>query len=712
MLTLYISRDQPVQTFIIITRIQLLQEILLDIQEIFTALLPTSSCSISLISSLLQRIHKMRVLLLLLLLASGVLAQDSKVCFYTDQDYSGTELCAIEGERVDVYQSHQTLNDEFSSVKVPVGLQVLTFFDDGFHGYSKTFQANTPNLEAFEDKISSFIVQPAQACFYTGKEYTETEYCVSVSDMIDFSKQGSMLNDNFESVKIAPGLLVKTFTDEGFQGRFTWITADTADLGDFNDVITSLIVEYNNEVCFYTDVNYQGQSFCARPGEDHDIWQTDLNDKFSSVRVPHDIFVKAYTDDGFHGWSRMFTEDDSNLNDFNNQITSFVVGFSGVACFYTETLWKGSQFCAPYGDKIDVATNFLSFNDKFQSIIIPDDLQVKAYRHARYEGTVESYDTPTRSFGTFSNMISSFEVTAATTVLYDNFADSDVMALEKSNPFNLTVCSFVNDQGSWKLLYNDSCRSVIKHYACNNIYTPNLWRISSGSGNATDGMSVCQSEFGSDFAYNSPSNAHSNSLLSALTPSDGVWINLFYDAFSNDYSHRVKRSTECGGPNQRACTYDDSLFQSWICSLPVITLFACQEPYCQDGLTRVKVFTDRDFFVCKCPTNHRVRRGLHDAVLGACAQANVVQKPLTGEEIVGRLLTRNSASRNSLQMAWMQSFIGNNLLQERGGWVFANPNNPNDLQVVLAPSSASRPFRSNEQTNPAINLEGAATANA
>lgn len=62
-----------------------------------------------------------------------------------------------------------------------------------------------------------------------------------VGEIVDLPME-LMLNNNFESVKIPSGLLVKVFTDDGFQGRFTWITTDTADLGDFNDVITSIIV--------------------------------------------------------------------------------------------------------------------------------------------------------------------------------------------------------------------------------------------------------------------------------------------------------------------------------------------------------------------------------------------------------------------------------------------------------------------------------------
>jgi hypothetical protein len=85
---------------------------------------------------------------------------------------------------------------------------------------------------------------------------------------------------------------------------------------------------------------------------------------------------------------------------------------------------------------------------------------------------------------------------------------------------------------------------------------------------------------------------------------------------------------------------------------------------------------------------------------------------LTGEEIVERLFIRNSETIRQLQAAWADSFIGNDLFQEMGGWIYANPANPMELRIVRAPRTASRPFRSNEQNNPAIDLNGAATANA
>lgn len=91
--------------------------------------------------------------------------------------------------------------------------------------------------------------------------------------------------------------------------------------------------------------------------------------------------------------------------------------------------------------------------------------------------------------------------------------------------------------------------------------------------------------------------------------------------------------------------------------------------------------------------------------------ASIMQNAPTGAEIVPILLSSRD-TRDMLQAAWRGSFLGRDLFQERGGWIYANPNNPRQLQVVPAPTSVSRPFRTNGVANPSINLESAATANA
>ena len=58
-----------------------------------------------------------------------------------------------------------------------------------------------------------------------------------------------------------------------------------------------------------------------------------------------------------------------------------------------------------------------------------------------------------------------------------------------------------------------------------------------------------------------------------------------------------------------------------------------------------------------------------------------------------------------LEQAYSESF----LFQERGGWVFANPDIPEKVFVNLAPTTASNPFFATDMENPSIDLNGIST---
>ncbi len=91
------------------------------------------------------------------------------------------------------------------------------------------------------------------------------------------------------------------------------------------------------------------------------------------------------------------------------------------------------------------------------------------------------------------------------------------------------------------------------------------------------------------------------------------------------------------------------------------------------------------------------------------------QNAPTGKEIV-RILLQNRITRQRLEKAWLGSHYEKDIYRERGGFIFANPNSPRQLQVVLAPKNVAETFklngRENSQGNPAIDLKGAGSANA
>ena len=263
-----------------------------------------------------------------LLISSLVFSQEEEVCFYTEEKYLGTELCAKEGEHVDVYRNHRELNDKFKSVKVPAILQVLVFKDDNFHGWSELIQNDTSNLGPFSDIISSFIVQHVRVCFYTLNEYKGTELCGKEGEHVDVYRNHNELNDRFQSVKVPTTMQVLVFKDDNFHGWSELIRKDTSDLGAFSNIISSFIVQ-SARVCFYTEQQFCGISYCASEGDKVDLKShPEFNNNFESISIPPGLLVKAFTEEGFKGKFTSFKNDVVDLGNLNNMISSFIIGFA------------------------------------------------------------------------------------------------------------------------------------------------------------------------------------------------------------------------------------------------------------------------------------------------------------------------------------------------------------------------------------------------
>jgi hypothetical protein len=77
-------------------------------------------------------------------------------------------------------------------------------------------------------------------------------------------------------------------------------------------------------VCFYEDVDYRGDYFCVRSGEELPSLPSELNDRLSSLRVFGGAQVVVYRNDGFSGRSVRFDADVPNLRygDWNDRISS------------------------------------------------------------------------------------------------------------------------------------------------------------------------------------------------------------------------------------------------------------------------------------------------------------------------------------------------------------------------------------------------------
>lgn len=102
-------------------------------------------------------------------------------------------------------------------------------------------------------------------------------------------------------------------------------------------------------VCFYEDINFDGQYFCAAQGANASAVPAEANDKISSLRVFGNVEVIVYKDGGFRGSSQRFTSNMSNLRTagWNDRITSFRVqeraSGSGWGGAYGGGNWGGSS---------------------------------------------------------------------------------------------------------------------------------------------------------------------------------------------------------------------------------------------------------------------------------------------------------------------------------------------------------------------------------
>ena len=90
---------------------------------------------------------------------SSFIYSEPQVCFYEHFFYGGSVLCGNLGQTdIDIINA-RGLNDKFSSVTVPAGLQVTVYEHGHNGGYSKVFSGS---VAAFwfdiNDKISSFVV--------------------------------------------------------------------------------------------------------------------------------------------------------------------------------------------------------------------------------------------------------------------------------------------------------------------------------------------------------------------------------------------------------------------------------------------------------------------------------------------------------------------------------------------------------------------------
>ncbi len=186
-----------------------------------------------------------------------------------------------------------------------------------------------------------------------------------------------------------------------------------------------------DQVCFYTDANYKGDSFCAALGESQRNVGERFNDKISSIRFLGPAQVTVYEDENYGGASQTFNSDVPNLREWNDKITSFRVSGTqqfqndrrgyGVerrgaqsrepangACFYMDEDYKGESFCLNSGE--DIRNVGERYNDKISSIRVFGRARVTVFDDENFGGARREIDRDVRNLGNFNDRITSIQV--------------------------------------------------------------------------------------------------------------------------------------------------------------------------------------------------------------------------------------------------------------------------------------------------------------
>ena len=87
-------------------------------------------------------------------------------------------------------------------------------------------------------------------------------------------------------------------------------------------------------VCFYRDVDFRGDYFCASEGDDISAMPADMNDKISSVRTFGDVEIMVFQDVSYRGRSERFSSSirDLRAEGWNDRLSSFARG--------PQTFWR------------------------------------------------------------------------------------------------------------------------------------------------------------------------------------------------------------------------------------------------------------------------------------------------------------------------------------------------------------------------------------
>jgi hypothetical protein len=206
------------------------------------------------------------------------------------------------------------------------------------------------------DAVAQIEGRPAPprngVCFYDDINYGGDYFCADIN-----ATNGLLeMNDRISSIRVFGNAQVTVYQDRNFAGRSQTFSADISDLrrDGWDDAITSFRVQAApdratpsggrgnrwgrpatpaNGACFYENINFEGQYFCARQGESVEMVPEGSNDGISSIRLFGNAEIVVFRDRDFRGGSHWFDASATDLRDsgWNDTISSFRIETRGAS---------------------------------------------------------------------------------------------------------------------------------------------------------------------------------------------------------------------------------------------------------------------------------------------------------------------------------------------------------------------------------------------
>ncbi|MFW5394122.1 peptidase inhibitor family I36 protein, partial [Yersinia sp. 2544 StPb PI] len=182
--------------------------------------------------------HNYLMIFFTLILTENVSAQQGKVCFFANNNYTGKSICAGQGQEVSDLKDEW--NDKISSIFVPSGMIVTVYENNDFSGKLLTFRDDVDLFSSrswadLNNEISSFRVRSA-ACFYEQDDFLGESICLSGNEYVDLfnntdrrRKQSHILNplnDKISSIKLPQNTQVTVYKNDNYSGDYFTLTDD------------------------------------------------------------------------------------------------------------------------------------------------------------------------------------------------------------------------------------------------------------------------------------------------------------------------------------------------------------------------------------------------------------------------------------------------------------------------------------------------------